>query len=84
MLGGYSTNDIAVALNMRPGLLKELYGRELAHGVELMGMDMTSHIVERAKQSDRMAIFVAKARMGWRDGDGKPTDTGILSIVIHN
>lgn len=84
MLGGYSENDCAIALNMRPGLLRELYGKEIRHGVELMGMDMTQHIVARAKKSDNMARFVAKARMGWRDGDSKPIDTGILSIFIHS
>ena len=84
VLGGYNENDIAIALNMRPGLVRELYGREIRHGEQLMGMDMTTHIVHRAKKSDQMARFVAKARMGWRDGDTKPVDNQLLNIVIHN
>lgn len=82
--GGYSANDICIRLNMRPGKLKELYGQEIAHGLEMVGMEMTSHIVSRAKKSDRMAVFFAKARMGWRDGDSKPLDTGgLLNVHIH-
>lgn len=83
-LGGYDENAICVALNMRPGILKQLYGKELAVGSDLAGMDLTSHIMKRAKASDRMAIFVAKAKMGWRDGESRPLDTGgLLSITIH-
>lgn len=81
--GGYNKNDIAVLLNIRPGLVEECYGRELNHGERMVGMELTDHIVKRAKKSDRMAIFYAKSRMGWRDGDGKPEDTGILDIHIH-
>ncbi len=81
--GGYVLNDIAVLLNIRPGLIKEHYSVELNHGNELMGMGMTEHILRRAKKSDRVAIFVAKSRMGWRDGDGKPVDTSVLNLHIH-
>lgn len=81
--GGFDLNAIAVRLNVRPGLLKECYSVELAAGADHVGMDMTSHILKRAKESDRMAIFFAKARMNWRDGDGKPMDTGVLDIHIH-
>lgn len=80
---GYNVNDIAVFLNIRPGLVKECYGREINHGEQLVGMDMSNHIVARAKKSDRMAIFYAKARMGWRDGDTKAPETGLLNIHIH-
>jgi len=81
--GGYNVNDICVALNIRPGLLRELYGKEINHGLEMVGMDVTTHIVDRVKKSDRMAIFFAKSRMGWRDGDSQPIDTGVLAIHIH-
>lgn len=81
--GGYDVNAIAVHLNIRPGLLKQHYGRELAIGADIVGMDVTRHIVSRVKKSDRMAIFYAKAKMGWRDGEGGPTDTGLLNIHIH-
>lgn len=81
--GGYDLNAISVRLNIRPGLIKEHYSVELAMGADHVGMDMTSHILSRAKQSDRMAVFFAKAKMGWRDGDGKPQDVSVLDIHIH-
>jgi len=81
--GGYDLNAIAVRINVRPGLIREHYAVELAMGSEHVGMDMTSHILKRAKESDRMAVFFAKAKMGWRDGDAKPLDTGLLDIHIH-
>jgi hypothetical protein len=47
-------------------------------------MQMTQHIVARAKKSDRMAMFYAKARMGWREGDtATPTDVSPLNIHLH-
>lgn len=81
--GGYDLNAIAVRMNIRPGLVKECYGRELATGADQVGMEVTEHIVARTKKSDRMAIFFAKAKMGWRDGESKPLDTGVLNIHIH-
>lgn len=81
--GGYGINDIALRLNIRPGLLKQHYAVELAVGAEQVGMDMTSHIVARAKKSDRMAIFYAKSRMNWKDGEGTQTDVSPLNIHIH-
>lgn len=81
--GGYDANAIAVRLNIRPGLLKECYAVELATGADQVGMEVTSHIIKRTQKSDRMAIFYAKAKMGWRDGEGKPLDTGVLMIHIH-
>lgn len=82
--GGYNKNDIAVLLNIRPGLVERHYGVELHHGGDVVGMRMTEHIVRRAKKSDRMAMFYAKARMGWREGDSAtPVDVSPLQIHIH-
>lgn len=81
--GGYDFNAICIALNLRPGLVKRHYTTEIQMGLDLIGMEMTSHIVARAKKSDRMAIFFAKARMGWRDGESAKVDTGVLNIHMH-
>lgn len=82
-VGGYTKEDIAILLNIRPGLVEECYGRELRHGKDMVGMDLTSHVIKRAKQNDNMARFVLKSQFGWRDGDSKPLDTGLLNIHIH-
>lgn len=81
--GGADVNAICIRLNMRPGKLKELYGKALAIGLDQVSMDMTESIVKRAKKSDRLAVFFAKAKMGWRDGESRPLDTGLLNITIH-
>lgn len=83
VMAGYTKHDVAIALNIRPGLVEECYGKELRHGKDMVGMGLATHIVNRAKQSDRMAIFLAKSQYGYRDGDSKPTDTGLLNIHIH-
>jgi len=82
--GGAVVNDIAVRLNIRPGLVKQCYGRELEFGQGQVNMDMAGSIIKRAKKSDRMAIFYAKARMGWRDGEQAATDVPLLNIHIHS
>lgn len=80
---GADANAICIRLNMRPGTLKQLYSTEIALAVAKVEMDVGAHILSRVKKSDRMAIFYAKAKMGWRDGDTKPIDTSILAITIH-
>lgn len=81
--GGFNVNDIAIRINVRPGLIKQNYGKELATGETEVHMDVHNHLLTRVKKSDRMAIFYAKARMGYRDGDTKAVDTGVLNINIH-
>lgn len=81
--GGYSENDIAIMLNIRPGLVRECYGKELNHGKDMVGMDLTAHAYKRAKQNDNMLRFVLKARHDWRDGESRPTEVGLLNIHIH-
>lgn len=81
---GHDVNAVCIQLNMRPGLLKELYGNEIAAGLDKISMDFTSHVYKRAKAgSDRMAIFFGKAKLGWRDGDAAQTDVNVLNIHIH-
>lgn len=81
--GGADVNAICIRLNIRPGLLKECYGKELAAGLDMVAMDLTDSIYRRAQKSDRLAIFFAKARLGWRDGDGPVKDQSLLDIHIH-
>lgn len=81
--GGFNVNDMAVRLNVRPGHLRQHYYKELQTGETRVHMDVHDHLLQRVKKSDRMAVFYAKARMGYRDGDVKPIDTGLLAIHIH-
>lgn len=81
--GGYDANAICIMLNMRPGVLKELYGKEIQMGVEKIGMEFSSNLYRRAKKSDRLAIFFAKAKLGWRDGESAQNNQSLLNIHIH-
>jgi len=80
--GGYTINDIAVHLNIRPGLIRQEYGREINHGAEVVGMEMTESIVDRAKKSDALAIFYARARMGWK-GDGEASSPSLPLAPVN-
>jgi hypothetical protein len=81
--GGADLNAIAIRLNVRPGLLKREYPKEIALGTENVHMDVHTHILARVKKSDRVAIFYAKAKMGYRDGDSKPLEGGVFNLHIH-
>lgn len=81
--GGADVNYIAVKLNLRPGLLKREYTKELLLGTEQVHQEVHEHLLQRVKKSDRVAIFYAKAKMGYRDGDSRPAEQGILDIHIH-
>ena len=81
---GLDENEIAVTLNIRPGQLRQHYGRELAYGKAEIDAAVGGAIINRAVKGDpRMAIFYAKAKMGWRDGDSKPVDVSPLNLHIH-
>lgn len=69
--GGATKNDIAIRLNIRPGLVEQCYGKELEFGTGQISMDVAEYITKRAKKVDQMAMFYAKSRMNWRES-GKP------------
>jgi len=84
--GGHSENDIAVALNMRPGHLRQHYGHELDNGAAIANAPVISTIYRQAKTPGNMraSTLWAKARMGWRDGETGQPPTGPFNIVIHS
>ena len=82
-VGGYTLNDLAVVLNIRPGLLKKHYWRELQTGKDKVGMDLTAHAIKRAKHSDNILRFLLKSQFGWRDGEKAPIDSEVFNIHIH-
>jgi len=81
---GLDENEIAVTLNIRPGLLRQHYGKELSFGKARIDAAVGGAIINKAVKGDpRMAIFYAKAKMGWRDGDSKPVDVSPFNLHIH-
>jgi hypothetical protein len=81
---GATEGEIAVLLNIRPGQLRQHYPRELEVGKTEVDMAVGGAIIKKAKSGDpRMAIFYAKARMGWRDGESKPIDVSPFNLHIH-
>lgn len=81
--GGFNENDIALRVNIRPGLIRKHYHKELQTGRTEIHMDVHDHLLQRVKKSDRIAVFYAKSQMGYRDGESAQQQAGILSIHIH-
>lgn len=84
---GASENEIANYLNLRPGVLRREYGNEMTNGKFENDMAVGCNILDKAKtgDSERMMMFYAKARMGWREEDSKEQgNAALLNIHIHN
>lgn len=83
---GAGENEIAQFLQVRPGVLRKHYKYELDNGKFANDMQVGSTILSMAKSgaSERMALFYAKARMGWRESDSNDTNNAaLLNIHIH-
>ena len=82
---GMTENDIAEMLNIRPGLLRECYGKELKHGLNQMVVDVATAMKQQAVNGDVAAgKFLLKARAGWKDGEGAAVAVSPLAIHIHD
>lgn len=83
---GADENFMCVALNMRPGTLKELYGQILEHGKTAVNMNVAAAAYRDSLMPGAHAQqkFWLKSRAGWRDGESQPTDVSPLSIIIHS
>lgn len=81
---GISSNDIAEMLNIRPGLLKECYAKELKHGLNQMVVEVAGAMKNAALAGDTTAgKFLLKARAGWKDGESAQQSASPLQIHIH-
>jgi hypothetical protein len=81
---GLSLNDIAVMLDIRPGKLKEIYGKELECGLNTANVQVAKAMYDQATQGDVTAgKFWLKARAGWKDGESSGAQASPLSIHIH-
>lgn len=84
--GGAHINDIAVALNIRPGTLRVHYGKELRSSSFKENMKVVSAALAMAQSGEDpdMTKFWLKARMGWTDKEKSDTgDEGLLNIHIY-
>jgi hypothetical protein len=83
---GAPINTICVALNIRPGQLKQHYGNELAHASELANSHVALTALRMATSGKDPATtkFWLKARNNWKDGDKGDGNDSVLNIHIHN
>lgn len=85
--GGADENFMCMMLNMRPGVLKELYGNELEFGKTAANMNVAGAAYRDALQPGAHAQqkFWLKARAGWKDGESAAgQQMSPLTIVIHD
>lgn len=82
---GYNEEDIAFALNVRPGLIRQHYPKELEAGSAMADMPVVQAAYMQACAGEpQMTKFWLKSRRGWRDGDSAKTgDDAVLNIHIH-
>lgn len=83
---GASENFICAMLNMRPGILRELYHNELTHAAEMANLNVAGKAYEMAMsgESESMTKFWLKSRAKWRDGENAEDRSGSLfNIHIH-
>jgi hypothetical protein len=81
---GAQVEEMAIRLNLRPGQIRHTYAYELQTGEFINNMEVGGAILRMAKETPQMAIFYAKARMGWRDGDkASDKEQPGLNITIH-
>lgn len=83
-IAGTDENTICLLLNIRPGQLRQHYGRELDTAIAETNADVAQAIVKQAKKGHPiLSRFYAKARMGWRDGEQSTVPVSPLNIHIH-
>lgn len=81
---GAHINEIAQYLNLRPGVIKKHYKHEIETGQFQVNMSVAESILDMTRKEPSVAMFFAKARMGWRDKDkADEAGDGLLNIHIH-
>lgn len=81
---GTPVNTIAVALNIRPGQLKEHYAHELEHAAEIANshVALTAYRMATSGEDPATTKFWLKARNKWKDGETSDGNS-VLNIHIH-
>lgn len=80
---GFSVEEIAVALNLRPGQVRKYYERELEVAAVKANMQVAKAFYDVAKSGKNWQASMSwlKARAGWSEGQEAPG--GGISIVIN-
>ncbi len=83
---GASENFICTALNMRPGLLRELYANELAHGAEIANLEVAGAAYDMAvsRTSEQMTKFWLERRHKAFKSKEDNKEGNLFNIIIHS
>lgn len=81
---GFTVEDIAVALDLRPGQIKMYYERELAAAAVKANMQVAKAFFDAAKSGTNWQASLSwlRNRAGWKDGGVDVGGSG-LSITIN-
>lgn len=79
---GFTVEEIAVALDLRPGQVRQHYARELDAAPVKANMQVAKAFFDVAKSGKNWQASASwlRARAGWEDGEAKG---GGISINIH-
>jgi hypothetical protein len=81
---GFTVEEVAVALDLRPGQVRQHYARELAAAPVKANMQVAKAFFDVAKSGKNWQASASwlRARAGWAEGDVGAGGGGI-SITIH-
>lgn len=82
---GFTAEEIAVALDLRPGQVRQHYERELEAAPVKANMQVAKAFFDVAKSGTNWKASMSwlKARAGWKDGASDQQIGGGISINIH-
>ena len=82
---GFSVEECAVALNLRPGQIRRYYEPELKAASIKANMQVAKAVFDMAKSGKNLAasMFWLKNRAGWTDGEQPGSGGSAISIHIH-
>ena len=80
---GFTAEEIAVALDLRPGQVRHYYARELDAAPVKANMQVAKAFFDVAKSGKNWQASASwlRARAGWEDGEGKAG--GGINITIN-
>ena len=78
---GFSVEEIAVTLNLRPGQVRHYYAQELETAAVRANMQVAKAVFDMAKSGKNLAAsqFWLRNRAGWKEG----ADAGQVSVTVN-